>query len=356
MENVKGLLSSAVDGSLVGNRILADLKAVTTKFGGYRIVALTGNTGRLGQNEPLNMADFVIRAEDYGVPQARHRVIIVGMRADISRQPGVAEVMADALHLEETTPVSVGDVIGDMPPIRSGLSRGGDNSALWKAAALEAADTVIAAVSTSDMSVAKRTREVRSLLHKSAHELKRKKRASSRLPKTCPPELREWIVDSKVTRIPNHETRGHMPSDLARYLFAAAFAQVHGRSPKAVDFPVELAPHHANWHSGKFADRFRVQLGDRPGTTVTSHISKDGHYFIHPDPAQCRSLTLREAARIQTFPDNYLFLGNRTQQYVQVGNAVPPYLAMRIAAALDSLLQNAKFDEPVGHTSVLASA
>jgi DNA (cytosine-5)-methyltransferase 1 len=163
-------------------------------------------------------------------------------------------------------------------------------------------------------------------------------RSSTAVANVANNQLAEWLIDPMLRTLPNHGARGHMPSDLSRYAYAAAFSEIFQRSPKAHEFPQGLAPNHLNWSTGKFADRFRVQCWGSPSTTITSHISKDGHYFIHPDPLQCRSLTVREAARLQTFPDNYFFEGNRTQQFVQVGNAVPPLLANQIARAVHKVL------------------
>jgi DNA (cytosine-5)-methyltransferase 1 len=156
--------------------------------------------------------------------------------------------------------------------------------------------------------------------------------------------LDDWLLDERLSYWLNHEARGHMDSDLRRYAYAAAFAEIYGDSPKGHrDFNLPgLEPNHKNWKSGKFSDRFRVQRKGIPSTTITSHIAKDGHYFIHYDPRQCRSLTVREAARLQTFPDNYFFLGNRTQQFHQVGNAVPPLLANQIAGVVARIIKAGK--------------
>ncbi len=326
MENVKGMLSSTVESRLVFEMLMEDLSSLGVGHGHkYELRAIRVEDGKATLRETARPSDFIVRAEDFGVPQRRHRVIIIGIRSDLdhnARNPSIAvSRSARTVH----------DAIGTMPPLRSGISRGADNAADWRREVIHSARFL------ANIHTGKETEPLRRAFSSVARRLKKEapsSRTDARIPEgygTTNDELMRWVERSELRAIAQHETRGHMVSDLCRYLFAAVFGCVQGYSPKAADFPPELSPDHRNWHSGKFNDRFRVQLAGGASSTVTSHISKDGHYFIHPDPVQCRSLTVREAARLQTFPDDYVFLGNRTQQYVQVGNAVPPFLARQIA-------------------------
>lgn len=333
MENVKGMLSSTVESRLVFEMLMEDLSSMGTGRGElYQLRAIRVDDGVVSLRKARQPSDFIVRAEAFGVPQRRHRVIIVGIRSDLAYLASGGNIsVADA-------PRSVVDVIGTLPSLRSGLSRENDSAENWQAT------VTFAARQLAEIHHHGNNRELLTRFLDLARQLPTQLapvRSAVALPVgygNSNDELVRWLERPELRAIAQHETRGHMASDLARYMFAAVFGQVHGTSPKADQFPNELSPDHRNWHSGVFSDRFRVQLAHEASTTVTSHISKDGHYFIHPDPAQCRSLTVREAARLQTFPDDYLFLGNRTQQYVQVGNAVPPFLARQIAALLSKTL------------------
>jgi DNA (cytosine-5)-methyltransferase 1 len=153
--------------------------------------------------------------------------------------------------------------------------------------------------------------------------------------------LFNWYSDNRIGGVINHISRSHLKQDLLRYLYLSIYNDMYNTFPRINEYKMhseKLLPDHENVSSGKFADRFRVQDYREPATTITSHISKDGHYYIHYDYRQCRSLTVREAARVQTFPDNYLFCGARTSQFHQVGNAVPPYLAYQIAKIVDDII------------------
>lgn len=332
LENVKGVLSSKVGGQLIFDQIMHDIAT----FGGsseqaYELFALNVESGLLSLARPETPSDFIVRAENHGVPQRRHRVIVIGIRSDLATKAEGASIAIDG------SPASVNDTIGNLPNLRSGLSKSADGAAEWKAAVFAAADQLLGLhEDVEDMATA---------LQETVNEIAgwHPERKRSDLPEkyaTSNRSLLRWLENEQLEALAQHETRGHMESDLRRYLFASIFSRVRGKCAKKADYPASLAPSHESWEKNIFSDRFRVQLSGETATTITSHISKDGHYFIHPDPTQCRSLTVREAARLQTFPDDYFFLGNRTQQYVQVGNAVPPYLARQIANLLLNLLEN----------------
>lgn len=335
MENVKGMISAKIHGKRIINDILNDLRKPSSRIKSedpdveYEIFSLSKEL-----NEAAKPSDYLIKSEDYGIPQARHRVILLGVRKD-----KLANLKPRILQKSEGNQVTVRDVISDLPALRSGLSKKADSYENWLASIITGSETL--KTDLEDSGQLKRIKQIDYSISKiSKHKLSRGNNWAVKTRKRSLEKLSSWYQDPlHKGLVCNHETRGHIESDLIRYLFCSTYGLLENETPKAAAFPESLAPNHQNWRSGKFADRFRVQLADKYATTITSHISKDGHYYIHYDPSQCRSLTVREAARIQTFPDNYFFVGNRTQQYVQVGNAVPPYLANQIAKVVYELFK-----------------
>ncbi|ENF8746708.1 DNA cytosine methyltransferase [Vibrio fluvialis] len=339
MENVRGILSAKLNGELMFPSILEDLRNPGKAAGndestdashGYKIYSLVKEADDPQNPQYSKFSDFLIQSEKYNIPQARHRVILLGVRDDIKAIPGT-------LTENITSVFSVENLLADLPELRSGFSKKPDSRQEWEQVITENSKYLKKILLNNSYS----EKQVANLNLKPYPDMERKSTRFAGNHRSCqiPEPLKSWLIDRELNYVLNHETRGHMEADLLRYAFCAVYAQLNGGvSPKSKDFPEELAPEHANWKTGTHADRFRVQSAAKYSTTVTSHISKDGHYFIHYDPKQCRSLTVREAARLQTFPDNYFFEGNRTQQYVQVGNAVPPYLAQQIGKVVMALL------------------
>lgn len=345
MENVKGILSSRVNGHMIFHRIENDLRNPGRALGveeryQYRIFSLVpAGDGRSSARSD----QYVIKCEDYGIPQARHRVILLGVRCSPEldgQQPGV-------LRFGERA--TVRDILSGLPKVRSGLTCA-SGRANWIAALAEIETSAWMRGVSPDLRsfIEARLRELRD----TEHALPEIGSAFMRQEAEVSDRFKSWYLDTRIGGVCNHVCRGHMASDLHRYFYAACYAAYHGASPMLADFPEELLPKHKNVSQAVetnrlFSDRFRVQTWERPATTVTCHIAKDGHYYIHPDPLQCRSLSVREAARLQTFPDNYYFCGSRTAQYTQVGNAVPPLLANQIAEIVASLLSTTRRKEHV---------
>jgi len=335
MENVEGILSAKVNGAEIFPQILKDLtqpfKALGKKRGPSYVICSLVTDASFSKDDDFNLInprDYLVRSEQYGIPQTRHRVILLGIREDLYHQGKHSQL----IKAEEVT---VKHAISDLPKVRSGVSRQSTENNEWsnliKSLCLKIRDA------TTTNQIKRKTldalyRKIKPLPQSVPNDTKNSIRYRFN-------ELMDWYAQNNLGIVLNHGSRGHMQADLERYLYLSTSAFENGITPKPSEWPSYLEPEHKNWDSGKFHDRFKVQVWGKPSGTITSHISKDGHHYIHPDPSQCRSFTAREAARIQTFPDNYFFEGPRTEQLHQIGNAVPALLANKIAATCHQLIK-----------------
>ena len=336
MENVRGLLSASRRSQKIFDKMLADLREPASAAPSpdersgehtYKLHSVTTRAPHLsGMDATRSPTEFVVKAEQYGVPQARHRVVVVGVRDDILLEPAPLG--------PKPARATVGAVLDGMPRVRSGLSQG-DSSDAW----VSAVNQIEEEEWWGDVAPLFRERMTAALQRIETPTADRGHHRFLSTPSTSGYRP-DWFEDERLKGTLNHMARGHRKDDLWRYLYAACVMDdpTRERPFRLDDFPTGLLPQHKNAAdsvtNGHFTDRFSVQRKDAPSRTVVSHIRKDGHYYIHYDPSQCRSLTVREAARLQTFPDNYFFEGNRTEQYGQIGNAVPPLLSYQIAESV----------------------
>jgi len=227
---------------------------------------------------------FTVEANNFGVLQNRKRVIIVGWKKNSN--PNVPNL--EEIKLSEGYKVSV--LLKDLPKVKAG---GGVNKFL-------------SYVGNSNS------------------------------------YLSDSSIRNGINILTQHVARPHTKRDKEIYKIAVRKWNSSKERLNYNDLPDRLKTHK---NRTSFFDRFKVVAENSEYTqTVVAHIAKDGHYYIHPDVEQNRSLTVREAARIQSFPDDYFFEGvkensNRTASYKQIGNAVPPLMAEKIAAKLKEVLK-----------------
>lgn len=264
-ENVKGMLTAKPQGVKIFDKIILEMKKT------YDVV-----------DDPNIL---LLNAADYGVPQIRERVIIIGVKKGGKiklRSEEIYQRIVKTHSIDGSNGtrkyVTVREAISDLPKLKAGTGE----------------------------EIAYRDNSINNDF------------------------LNKIVSDNGVIR--NHIARKHNDKDQERYRILSENNWQLKDLQKVRPDLVHHDPRH-------FGNRYTVQEFDKPGKTVVAHLYKDGNLFIHPDSRQSRTFTVREAARIQSFPDDFVFEGSRTEQYKQVGNAVPPLMAQAFAKVIKKTLE-----------------
>ena len=267
-ENVTGILTAKINNKHIINTIIEKLSEnykVTTKPGAH-----------------------VLNSANYGVPQIRKRVILIGVRKDISID--VEDVYNSIIKTHYDPEMSENEMVG-----------------------LEKYVTVRDAIEElPSLLPGEGEKEIQFEYKKNNVFLKR--------------------IASKKNILMDHIARNHNDKDIERY---REMSKNHWTFQELLDNRKDLC----HEKQRVFGNSYAVQWWDLPSKTIIAHLYKDGNQFIHPDYKQARTLTVREVARLQSFPDDFVFEGSRTDQYKQIGNAVPPLLAEAIASAIKVKLE-----------------
>ena len=216
-----------------------------------------------------------LNAKDFGVLQDRKRVIIIGWKKELNLQYPVFETTEHNFQILK-------DLFSDLKPLKNG--QGTINSVEYAKPATD--------------------------------------------------YLMQTNIRNGLDFVTQHIVRPNNDNDLEIYEIAVEKWN-NGKRLNYAELPKRLIKH-SNIDS--FVNRFQVVNGRGVSHTVVAHIAMDGHYYIHPDKKQNRSISVREAARIQSFPDDYFFEGSRTAAFKQIGNAVPPLMAQKIAEKIRKMI------------------
>lgn len=269
-ENVTGLLSAKVNNEYIFPKILSALQKK------YKVV---------------NNPDILIHnTANYGVPQTRKRVIIMGVRNDIDNVEAL-DLYNNLIktHWTFETPeniketltkfVDVRQAIGDLPKVEPGQDA-----------------------------------SCREFFY------------------PCDNDFLKRIGKKGISPLLDHIARKHNDLDRERFSVMIRNRWTFGQLRREM-------PQYEHEKARLFDNSYVVQWWDMPSKTILAHIWKDGFQFIHPDETQSRSFTVREAARIQSFPDDFEFEGSRSEKYKQIGNAVPPLFAEALAKAVKATIK-----------------